>query len=185
MNRNNRNNRRNRRNTRNNRYGPRRPNTRRGISGDDNVTQNFTLRYLETVTIDQPSEKFNFSLHQVNFSPLGSYTKHWMLSKAEGYDMYKVRNINVKASPGHNLDISKRAQVNMFSRYDPTYNELPNSLAGSTELMFASNTRQQNFGKDGKILLISGTPKLKRTSGSTASNPFYPQTYSGTIHRTY
>lgn len=165
---------RNRRRPRRNRFGPRRPNTRRGISGQDNVTHNVTFRYLQNVVLDQTSEDFNFAIELVNFSPLGNYTKSWMLTKAEGYDKYRVRNINVKASPGKNLDISRRAQTLMFSRYDPTYNELPNTLAGSTEIMFASNTRQQNFGKDGKVLLISGTPKLKRTSGSTASNPLLP-----------
>lgn len=139
-----------------------------------NLVDEFTFRYLQNIPVNKMSSDFLYSISQINFSPLGAYTKSWFTNKALGYDMYRVKHINVTATPGSNFGIDQRGQCNIFTRYDPAYNELPNAVASSTELMFASNTKQFNFGRNSKLNILSGAPKVKRTSGSTSSNPLLP-----------
>lgn len=144
---------------------------RNRFAEDEAVIRYFEIQKLDQITLDGTNA---FTARAFNFNPLGSFTRDWVLNKADSYESYRVSNITVTATPYSDLDQNNINQVNFYSRYDPFYNETNNDVDGSKQILFSDNTRFHTFLPRGFCVLFNGSPKLKRTSGSTETSPLLP-----------
>jgi hypothetical protein len=113
-------------------------------------------------------------VQNLDFTPMGNLTKEWFSHKVDQYDRYRVSRIQTTASAGSNTTADNRPRIHIFARYDAAYHEIPATLTGANKLLFSNNAIHKTLGPMGIVRLVSGAPKLKRTSGSSANNPLLP-----------